>query len=375
MKSPGTGSTKLNLERNAQWPLYLRLCEELRRQVREGVLSPGDRLPSFSQLREEYGIHKATVERAHMILEKEGLVVRRSGAGTFVCEKPECTGRISKGVIGLCGYGFEHGGNSSYWMELLEGIRAKAEDLSAQVLLLPDAIGDGWEKVDGALISGFSHDHFVEQLPAQIPLTCLFAGHKGRASVVADEYAGMHAAVEHLLELGHTHIAYLHGQAMSATHPRHRAYHDALHQAGITPEKSWHRLLSGKNDYSAQYIQAGRRDMEAWLADGGSEGWAQIGCTALLCHNDETAFGVMQAFAAAGILIPRDVSIIGFDGIEIGQYSYPPLTSVGMPLREIGAAGVELLHRQITQDEVLSDHLILPTVLQVRGSTAAPSGR
>lgn len=360
---------KLDLERNAEWPLYLRLCEQLRRQVRAGVLKPGDRLPSFSQLREEYGVHKNTVERAHMILEREGLVVRRSGAGTFVASRGK---RVTKGVVGLCGYGFQWGGTSSYWTRLLDGIRRGAEDADAQVLLLPDSVSDGWEKVDGALISGWSHDHFVDKLPVQIPLVCLFAGHEGRASVIADEYSGMREAIEHLLHLGHRRIAYLSAGIPANSPARQKGYLDALRLVGITPRKTWQRSLTGKSDYGPQFIEAGRRDMAAWLSDKSASGWNRIGCTALLCHNDETAFGVLQALNEWGLSVPTDVSLIGFDGVEIGEYAAPPLTTIEMPLRRIGEVGVEFLQRQIEQDEVMSEHKVLPAHLKVRESTAPP---
>jgi len=113
--------------------------------------------------------------------------------------------------------------------------------------------------------------------------------------------------------------------------------------------------------------------MSAWLRDESANGWQKINCTALLCHNDETTMGALQALREAGLRVPDDVSVVGFDGLEIGEYSHPRLTTVEMPLREIGAAAVAMLLRQIEADEVTEEHQILSTQLRVRESTAAPS--
>ena len=82
--------------------------------------------------------------------------------------------------------------------------------------------------------------------------------------------------------------------------------------------------------------------------------------------------GAIEALRKAGLLVHQDVSVIGFDGMAIGNYVTPKLTTVEIPLREIGAHAMELLHRQITKDEVSAEHQVLPTQLKVRESTAAP---
>lgn len=358
---------------------YPLLVEHFRARICGGKLKQGERLPTFIEMQQQFGVTPNTVNRAMIDLEQKGLVERRRGSGVYVLptSKPNIRQlstrkRAGSSVIGLCGYGFERGGNSSYWTRLLEGIRSGAQATNSHVMLLPDSIGDGWEKVDGALISGWSHDHFVEQLPSQIPLVCLFAGHQGRASVITDEYSGMREAVEYLLALGHRRIAYLHGGDAAHLAPRLKAYEDTLCETVIAPHKNWKRGLSGKNDYGPQFIEAGRRDMKSWLEDKTKNGWKQIGCTALLCHNDETAFGAMQAINDAGLSVPGDVSVVGFDGVEIGEYSVPTLTSIEMPLHRIGEIGVELLQLQMQNDEVISNHKILPTSLRMRQSTAAP---
>ena len=111
--------------------------------------------------------------------------------------------------------------------------------------------------------------------------------------------------------------------------------------------------------------------MKAWLSE--SDDWSKIGCTALLCHNDDVAIGAMQALNAAGLKVPDDVSVVGFDGTEVGEYSSPQLTTIEVPLQQMGKVAIGLLQKQIEVDEVIVGHKVLPTQLRVRESTSAPS--
>src|SRR5687767_394874 len=75
-----------NLELEAPQLRYRQVAEQLRRQIESGALKPGERVPSFPEMRARYGVSQATMEKAHAILEQEGLTVRRRGLGTFVVE-------------------------------------------------------------------------------------------------------------------------------------------------------------------------------------------------------------------------------------------------------------------------------------------------
>jgi len=347
---------------------YPHLVEHLTAQIRAGKLCPGDRLPTFVQLQAKFGVTPQTVNRAMIALEQDGLIVRRPGGGTFILDAPRPR---AKGIIGLCGYGLRRSGSSSYWTHLLEVVRSGAEVSGSQILLLPHNVSDGWEKVDGVLISDLAIPYHCNLIP-HLPLVCLFGNQEKRTSIVADEYSGLRQATEHLLVLGHRRIAYLHGQNQTNVPKRLKGYNDTLREAGITPRKSWLRSLSGKNDFGPQFLDAGRSGMAEWISDKGPKGWKEIGCTALLCHNDDTAIGALQALSKAGFKVPDDVSVIGFDGTQVGEYSSPRLTSIEMPLQQMGETAIQILQKQIGADEVLVEHHVLPTQLRVRQSTAAP---
>ena len=350
-----------------QLPKYWQIVEEIRGQIESGALKPGDRLPSLTEMRSGQGMSRGTVDKAHSILIAEDLIVRQPGLGTFVLDPKKVQ---SKGIIGISGFGFRVGGSSPYWTRLLEGIHKQAAVMGSLVLTLLDEPGDGLEKVDGVVILGTADGYISSFL--QLPMVCLLSNQEGVATVTVDEQAGARQATEHLLALGHERIAFLHGQNPVRVLPRLKGYKNALREAGIAPQKNWMRSLSGENSFGAQFSASGRSGMTAWLSETGPDGWKQIGCTALLCHNDDTAIGAMQALNDAGLRVPNDVSVVGYDGTEVGEYSSPQLTSVGMPLQRMGELAIELLQKQIETNEVINEQIVLNTQLRIRQSTAAP---
>jgi len=345
---------------------YHCLVQHLQEQIRSGELKAGDQLPTFAEFQSSFGVTSQTVSRALAALEHKGLISRQRGRGVFVAEQTTNSQLFARrqGIIGLCGWGFGfHWGSSSYWTQLLKGIRDQVQANGSQILLLEDDVRKGWEKVDGVLLADRQRFAFLCSVPLELPMVCLFSEYPNRASVVADESLGIRLAVEHLLALGHQRIAYLYDPTVPN---RLKSYHDALRDAGITPQEDWRYALSGENASDLQFNFAGQRDMSAWLR----EGWSTLDCTALLCHNDDVAIGAMQSLNKAGLKVPQDVSVIGFDGTEAGEYSSPQLTTVQMPLQRMGEIAIGLLQKQIADDEVTVIHEVLTTHLRVRQSTA-----
>jgi DNA-binding LacI/PurR family transcriptional regulator len=190
------------------------------------------------------------------------------------------------------------------------------------------------------------------------------------ASVSADDYAGAKEATEYLLQNGHERIAYLHGRDHTVVPQRIKGYHDALKKAGLKPQRKWLRRLPGKIDYGAQFIEAGHDAMQTWLR----EDWSALGCTALMAHNDEIAIGAMAALREASIVVPEEVSVIGFDGLQISDYVEPRLTTVEVPLQQIGVRAVEMLRAQIEADAAGGEAEVLPMQLRARESVTPRLG-
>jgi LacI family transcriptional regulator len=343
---------------------YWRWSEELRRRITEGDLQPGDRLPSYTQMRREHGISQLTLDRAHAMLEQDGLIVREPGRGVFVAPPPA---RVQKGVLGCLSYGLatlrnrrEH---RSYWSHLFDGVMAGAREAGRQVLVVNGySHKDAWEKIDGLILSGQGDVH--ELLPG-MPCVSLIFPMPGVTTVRADGAAGSQSATEHLLALGHTRIGCLMLTDSLFSMRRVAACRQTLERAGIEFRPPWLRSMTAPGDENFDYLHYGEMRMAAWLR----EDWHDLGLTALLCENDQTAIGAINACHQAGLRVPEDVSIVGFDGTEISEYSRPRLTTVEVPLFEIGRRGVEELLLRVEEQETQVKDVMLPTELKVRAST------
>lgn len=347
-------------------PKYLQLAEELRSQVETGILKPGDRLPSFNEMRKNFCATQNTVEKVFALLEKDGLIVREPSRGIFVAPASS-TAKVRTGIVGVAGLGFSVESYSAYYAELLRGMQKVAGPAGVQLLLLDFRAPVGWEKVDGVIVCDWS-SHILEQVPASHPCVSLLTRSPERASVIVDEALAQQEATRHLLQLGHRKIAYLHGPRTGIISLRESGYYAALAGAGIVPNPRWSRSVSGRYQKSDDFVVWGRQAMEEWLLSD----WKEVGCTALLCQNDATAIGALKALRDAGIRVPEEVSVMGFDGTEISRHAAPQLTTVEVPLAAMGQSAMELLLHQIDAVGPCPEPLIFTAHVVQQGSTAPP---
>lgn len=345
------------------------VADELRRQILAGELKPGDRLPSYQESRVLFGVHTVTLEKAHAQLEREGIIVRIRGRGTFVAPRTPVRSRAhspkSTGIIGLAGDGFGYAAHSSYWSLLLNGMNQVASEAGMRVLLLDTNSPSGWEKADGVILCDWSRELSQKIVPPSLPCVSLLVPVPGMTSVVADDYNGSRLATDHLLALGHRKIAFMSSHDVSVSPRRRAGWADALQANGITMDPRWGRHIGGFYDYGFSFAEEGRRSMTQWL----DSNWQELGCTAILAHNDYTALGIVDALRQRGLQVPSDVSVIGFDGGEICDYCHPRLTTIEIPLAQIGCAAMRQLLDRLESD-LATQHQTFSVVLRERDSTA-----
>lgn len=179
-------------------------------------------------------------------------------------------------------------------------------------------------------------------------------------SVQGDHGLGAKLATIHLLSLGHTRIVHLTGPAnLSVAQQRLAGFRAAMKKAGAKPGD----VLVRRADFSEE---AGRRAVEGLLRDG-------VSFTAIFAGNDLCAIGAINGLYEAGIEVPKDVSVIGFDGIHIGAYVRPSLSTVAQPIFDIGRTAAQLLVSRLEGGGAnSSEHIELAPTLLLRRSTAAP---
>nr|WP_037290075.1 LacI family DNA-binding transcriptional regulator [Saccharibacillus sacchari] len=178
--------------------------------------------------------------------------------------------------------------------------------------------------------------------------------------VSADQKFGAELAVQHLIELGHRDIAVIGGYSkMTNTQQRLAGFRSAMKDAGLPVRKEW-ILTEGFSvpkgqEYAAQLLSAKRRP------------------TAIFCMNDLLAIGALKAAHRAGIRVPEELSIVGYDDIPQATYSIPELTTVSLMSQEIGRQAARTLDKMIAGKKVPLFQSLMPELI-VRETTARVPG-
>lgn len=174
-------------------------------------------------------------------------------------------------------------------------------------------------------------------------------------TVTVDGRQGIELALDHLVGLGHRSVGYAPGIVGTYTaQDRHRAYTDLAAEHDVRPS-----ILGAEAD-----PDHGRSVVDHWLT-------ARDRPTAIIASNDVIAFSIIAELGARGYRVPTDVSVIGFDGLELGAHIHPRLTSIRQPVADLGRLAVEL-GEGLLRDEPVR-HEVLPTSLLIRSSTTGPS--
>jgi DNA-binding LacI/PurR family transcriptional regulator len=204
-----------------------------------------------------------------------------------------------------------------------------------------------------------SHEHYERLRELKIPTVLVNAPvpELNLATVSCDDAAAIEQAFGHLVQLGHERIGVLLGP--SDHMPSRRKLAAALRIAptlGIElgPDRIVHSLYS---------LEAGQAAAMKLLA---------AGATAIVCASDPMALGAIRAVRRAGLRVPEDVSVVGFDDSALMNCTEPPLTTVRQPIESMGRMIIELLMRQMTSDNAHGDELMFAPELVARASTSRP---
>jgi len=179
----------------------------------------------------------------------------------------------------------------------------------------------------------------------------------------ADSYPSSRRAVEHLISLGHRRIALaMHNVADSDHADRRRGYEDALFRAGLPIDHTLVMELPAG-------IPSGEQVLDSILA-------MPEPVTAVFATNPMTAIGIMRRAQERGVVVPRDLSVVGVDDSDVRMHVWPRLTAVTQDASALGLEAALWLTRVIVKGERGSNcQRTIPTTFEVNGTTAAPAGR
>jgi DNA-binding LacI/PurR family transcriptional regulator len=274
-------------------------------------------------------------------------------------------------AYGSCSPNFANG---TFYGLVVRGITEVLEDhgYTMRLLRLDDEEGPAGQRgakrplsshdVDGLLVLNW-HDSVLMQPLRElgVPLVAVdvTAAHPDVPSVDNDDRGGVVSALDYLVALGHRRIAFLNGSLDS---PFDR---EAL--AGYLAACDRHNLLIEPRLLRTSHysVASGRAAMAEVLAGGTPP-------TAVFAVDDESAAGAIQAIHEADLRVPADISVVGMDDIPLAAALQPALTTVRIDMEELGRRGAEMLLQIVNGTPPEPAHVVLPTRLVVRESTAPP---
>ena len=186
-----------------------------------------------------------------------------------------------------------------------------------------------------------------------------------RFAIYHDDVDGCLQVCRYLIELGHRKIAYL-GNVMAGRSSRERqeGFMQAMGAAGYSVPREYIHQVSGNSP------EQGFEGVEYFMG-------LRERPTAVICYNDFMAIGVLKGFQQAGLQVPEDISITGFDNIIYSDYTRPSLTTIDQPKRFLGAEAAKLMFNQLREgsNPMTKETSVkrLPGTLVIRQSTAAPA--
>ncbi|MBU0678576.1 MAG: LacI family transcriptional regulator [Verrucomicrobia bacterium] len=253
-----------------------------------------------------------------------------------------------------------------YLFELTRHITEAAKYRNYDILLdflhpaKPESPAADPTRVDGAVLisTRTAEDPSFNLIQENLP--CVFIGgafldRPPENYVDFDIKTGTSEATRHLIGLGHTDIAFMAGIASPV---KYSGYADAMKEAHLTPQKP---RVTGPGDPDKETSRA----LEAVFNE-------HPNTSAIVAANDTLAIRLVKALTKKGMLIPNDVSVVGFDDIETSSLIMPSLTTVRIPMKELAVLTVNHLIDLIREKRTEPLHEILPTELILRDSTRSP---
>jgi LacI family transcriptional regulator len=277
--------------------------------------------------------------------------LRRGRSHTIGVLVPE----LSEGYTTLVLAGLEQGLlQAGYFYNIVSHHHRTDVIEQAQTMMIERAV-DGFVAIDTRL-----HQHL------QLPTVTISAPdkHEWVTSIVLNHRRAAELAIDHLAGLGHRQIAIIKGQSFSSdTEPRWQAIQEAAAKAHLKLNPALTaQLESDSPSHEPGYFAAQRL-----LA-------SKVPFTAIFAFNDVSAIGATRALHEAGLRVPQDVSVVGFDDVQSAAFQNPALTTVRQPLRTMGMLAAEAIVRQILTpaERPSSRQVMVDPELVVRESTGPP---
>lgn len=336
---------------------------------------PGARLPFERELGEHYGVERITVRKSLSLLVEDGLIEKRAGLGSFVRQPVKDQERTDSKTILFVMRKSQNdirsnasAFNAQMFFPMEQACSEKGFTLLYTSLAAGDDIAEPIQRHSVAgvfLVSTMPGSVYQRVWDLGVPAVLINHLDPRFVSVMPDNLNGVRAAMEKLVALGHRRIAYINGvpEASNAVE-RFSGYRMAMYEHGLTMKQEW--ILAGEWTYDGGL--AAMEKLLAGLAPGEYP-------TAVVAASDMMAIGCMDAIKRRGLGVPQDISVIGFDDIDMSRFCTPQLTTIRADSINMARVAYAHLTRAIRERAGETDRYTvrLPVTMIERQSVGAPS--
>lgn len=360
--------------------LYSQIVEYLKNEILQNRLQPGDKLPTELELSKMFGVSRITSKRALDELAKENWIYRKKGKGSFVLPLQEK--RVERNVPKIIAMVLPTDGTAGRRIEYIRGATDYLED-KGYYLSVHTTYDDPVKEreyllnlpvngIKGMILYPSMRENFdvlSVLCTRQYPIVLIDQRYQSLplSSVVSDNCDGAYKAVSHLIELGHRRIAYValvRLEDVSSVRERFLGYCKALKDHGVPIDLDIVRVPLSK------YTEGDTENkLEDVLAD-----LLKKGTTAIFAEHDYLAILIAKKLSNMGVHIPQDVSLVGFDNIEMLEHLEFRLTTVDQDFYKIGMLAAQTVIQAIENGSYKPREVVVPVKLIKRDTTAVRKG-
>ncbi|MBR5302427.1 MAG: GntR family transcriptional regulator [Clostridia bacterium] len=357
-------------------PLYRKIYLDLKMKIASSELAPGQKLPYERELCDQYGVKRVTIRKSLEMLAQEGLITKRMGLGSFVAGEsaPAAAVNMEPGATILFImrrnendiYHNTSSCNTRIFFEAEQICRRNGYLLSYVGLdeetSIMDIVRD--HPVSGVFLVSSYHEKTIKELMRmKMPVVLLNHYDPRLLSVMPDNQHMLSLVVGYLAEMNHRRIAYVDGMPDSRNaQERWEAFRFAMLEHGL--------------DVDPELYVVGN-----WTFEGGRIAARELLKrdhlpTAVFAASDMMAAGVMEELRSAGLKIPDDISVVGYDNLDIDMLLSPPLSSATVDFKHMCEVAFEHLKMVMEKGDREMDHYVIrmPASLIRRESVACPAG-
>lgn len=351
---------------NQNLPKYLGVAEWMKQNIYNNTFKAGEKLISENQLCDKFSISRQTARQAIAVLEKEGLVIKKQGSGTYV-NHITSENKVQSKTIGLVTTylddyifptiisGVEKVLSQNGYNTTLRLTRNKVNSEREQLLSLLKS------DIDGLIVEGTKSalpnpnlDIYNQFTQRGIPVVFINSYYNSLNCnyIVVDDELGGEIATRYLIEKGHEKITGIFKYDDLQGNLRYKGFLSEMYKHHLSVDESaiiWYSTENMEQQFSPQNLEHLLNKIE--------------NSTAIVCYNDQIAMKMIQLLSNTTIKVPADLSLVSFDNSSLSQIGTVPLTSVTHPAKELGKLAAESILTMIKNPHYEIKHIYQPELI------------